>query len=158
MLNIPQQMEACLTCQLTLTLCSSAPNQTTSGLSLEGVTVILEYTRRSCPNSEDPLSNYYPVLVTHKDIHHDTIEHAYQYVKTSRGGDKAAGKTILYLSTSVETKQAGRIVTNFDRKDWDQVKTGIMLDLLRIKFKVGSRMADFLKATTAKSLAEAGQK
>ena len=94
----------------------------------------------------------------HKDIHHDTIEHAYQYVKASRYGDKATEEAILYSSTTVEAKQAGRTVTNFDRKDLDQVKTGIMLDLLRIKFKVGSIiMADFLKATTGKSIAKAGR-
>ena len=56
-----------------------------------------------------------------------------------------------------EAKQAGRTVKNFDCKDWDEVKSGIMLELLRIKFKASSRMADFLKATTGKSLAEAGR-
>ena len=106
----------------------------------------------------NPLSNYYPEPVTHKDNHHDTIEHVYQYVKASRYGDKAAEQAILCSSTPVEVKQAGRTVKNFDRKDWDQVKTRIMLDLLLIKFKVGSRMKDFLKVATGKSLAEAEQK
>ena len=105
----------------------------------------------------NPLSNYYPEPMIHKNIHHDTIEHAYQYVKASRYGDKAAEEAILCSSTPAEAKQAGRTVMNFDRKDWDEVKTGIMLELLRIKFKAGSRMADFLKATTGKSLAEAGR-
>ena len=105
----------------------------------------------------NPLSNYYPEPVIHKDIHHDTIEHAYQYVKASRYGDKAAKEAILCSSTPAEAKQAGRTVKNFDRKNWDEIKSRIMLELLRIKFKAGSRMADFLKATTRKSLAEAGR-
>ena len=105
----------------------------------------------------NPLSNYYLEPVTHKDIHHDTIEHAYQYVKASRYGDMAAEEAILCSSTPAEANQAGKTATNFDRKDWDQVKTGIMLDLLRIKLNAGSGMADFLKATTGKSLAKAGR-
>ena len=36
----------------------------------------------------NPLSNYYPEPMIHKDIHHDTIAHAYQYAKASRYGDK----------------------------------------------------------------------
>ena len=63
----------------------------------------------------------------------------------------------LCASSPAEAKQAGRTVSNFDRADWNVVKKGIMLDLLRIKFKDGSEVAKFLKATTGKSLAEAGK-
>ena len=64
---------------------------------------------------------------------------------------------ILCASSPAEAKQAGRAVSNFDRADWNAVIKGIMLDLLRIKFKDGSEVAKFLKATTGKSLAEAGK-
>ena len=104
----------------------------------------------------NPLSNYYPEPVTHKNIHHDTVEHAYQFAKASRFDDKAAEEAILCASTPAEAKQAGRAVMNFDRADWDRVKQGIMIDLLREKFKPGSKVANFLKDTTGKSLAEAG--
>ena len=45
---------------------------------------------------------------------------------------------------------------NFDRADWNQVKQGIMIDLLREMFKPGSKVANFFKDTTGKSLADAG--
>ena len=104
-----------------------------------------------------PLSNYYPKPVTYKDIRHDTVEHAYQFLKASRYGDKAAEEAILCASTPAEAKEAGRAVVNFDRADWNQVKRGVMLDLLREKFNPGSEMAKFLKNTHGKSLAEAGK-
>ena len=105
----------------------------------------------------NPLSNYYPEPVVHKDILHDTVEHAYQFAKASRYGDRKAEEAILCASSPAEAKQAGRTVSNFDRVDWNVVKKMIMLDLLRIKFKDGSEVAKFLKATTGKSLAEAGK-
>ena len=63
----------------------------------------------------NPLSNYYPEPMIHKNIHYDTIVHAYQYVKASRHGDKAAEEAILCSSTPAESKQAGLTVMNFDR-------------------------------------------
>ena len=75
----------------------------------------------------------------------------------SRYGDKAAEEAILCASTPAEAKEAGRAVVNFDRAEWDQVKKGVMLDLLREKFNPGSEMAKFLKNTHGKSLAEAGK-
>ena len=54
----------------------------------------------------NPLSNYYPETVTHKNIHHDTVEHAYQFAKASRFDDKAAEEAILCASTPAEAKQA----------------------------------------------------
>ena len=40
----------------------------------------------------NPLSNYYPEPVIHKDIVHETIEHAYQYAKASRYQDTVAAQ------------------------------------------------------------------
>ena len=104
----------------------------------------------------NPLSNYYPNQMVHKEISHDTLEHAYQYAKASRYQDNVAQEQILCASSPAEAKQIGYHVKNFDRADWDTVKTGIMLELLRIKFSTGSKMASFLQNTSGKSLAEAG--
>ena len=95
--------------------------------------------------------------MTYKDIRYDTAEHAYQFVKASRYGDTAGEEAILCASTPAEAKEAGRTVVNFDRAYWNQVKKGVMLDLLREKFNPESGMAKFLKNTTGKSLAEAGK-
>ena len=105
----------------------------------------------------NPLSNYYPEPVIHKDIAHETLEHAYQYAKASRYQDTVAEEQILCASTPAEAKQIGYHVRNFDRDDWDKVKTDVMLELLRIKFSTGSKMAKLLQDTSGKSLAEAGR-
>ena len=102
------------------------------------------------------LSNYYPEPLIHKEIIHETLEHAYQYAKASRYQDRVAEEQILCASTSAEAKQIGYHVRNFDRDDWDKVKTDGMLELQRIKFSTGSKMAKLLQDTSGKSLAEAG--
>ena len=105
----------------------------------------------------NPLSNYYPESVMHKEIVHETLEHAYQYAKASRYKDTVAEEQILCASTPAEAKQIGYHVRNFDRDDWDKVKSDVMLELLRIKFSTGSKMAKLLQDTSGKSLAEAGR-
>ena len=47
------------------------------------------------------------------------------------------------------------LVAMSKRKDWDNRKKKIMLDILRIKFKADSDEAKLLKDTDGKSLAEA---
>ena len=105
----------------------------------------------------NPFSNYYPEQVVHKGITHDTLEHAYQYAKASRYQDTVAEESILCAASPAEAKQTGLHVQNFDSADWDTVKSGIMLDLLRIKFAKGSEMAKVLLSTSGKSIAEAGK-
>ena len=104
----------------------------------------------------NPLSNYFPGPVEHKEIVHDTLEHAYQYAKASRYQDNVAEEQILCASSPAEAKQIGYHVRNFDRADWDNVKSDVMLELLRIKFSSGSKMARFLLNTSG-SLLEAGR-
>ena len=105
----------------------------------------------------NPLSNYYPEKVVHKGITHDTLEHAYQYAKASRYGDTKAEESILCAASPAKAKQTGLHVQNFDSTDWDTVKSGIMLELLRIKFAKKSEMAKVLLSTSGKSIAEAGK-
>ena len=105
----------------------------------------------------NPLSNYYLEKVVHKGITHDTLEHAYQYAKASRYGDTKAEESILCASSPAEAKQTGLHVQNFDITDWDTVKSGIMLELLRIKFAKKSEMAKVFLSTSGKSIAEAGK-
>ena len=103
------------------------------------------------------LSNYFPHQITHGDIAHDTVEHAYQYTKAMRYKDTAIADRILSARTPAVAKQLGSKVANFDRADWDGVKGDIMQSLLRIKFAEGNKLAELLKATSGKSLAEAGR-
>ena len=103
------------------------------------------------------LPNYFPKQLTYKDIIHDTAEHAYQFAKAQMYNDSAAEEKILCADNPGEAKRIGGNVKNFNRKDWDNRKKKIMLDILRIKFKADSDEAKLLKDTDGKSLAEAGK-
>ena len=103
------------------------------------------------------LSNYYEAPMVYNGIMHNTLEHAYQYAKCDRYDDKAAMNKLLCVKSAAEAKQIGSNIKNFQRADWDSVKTQVMEDLLRIKFSPGSDLGKRLKATTRKSLAEAGR-
>jgi ribA/ribD-fused uncharacterized protein len=78
------------------------------------------------------LSNFWPVEITYEGLTYPAVEHAYQAAKSldpavrmkflnpgRRGGAGAA-------------KRMGQRVVL--REDWEEVKLGIMLDLLRLKF------------------------
>ena len=64
---------------------------------------------------------------------------------------------MLCVKSAAEAKQIGSNIKNFQRADWDSVKTQVMEDLHRFKFSPGSDLGKRLKATTGKSLAEAGR-
>ena len=88
---------------------------------------------------------------------HDTLEHAYQYTKADRYNDIQSMNRLLCAKSAAEAKQIGFQIKNFQQADWDSVKTQVMEDLLRIKFSPQSELGERLKATTGRSLAEAGK-
>lgn len=103
------------------------------------------------------LSNYYSDQVTYKGTTHASVEHAYQFTKAEQYNNKHASRKILCALSPGDAKQLGSNFAGFDRKDWDNRKRAIMTDILRCKFAPNSEMAAKLKATTGKSLAEAGR-
>lgn len=103
------------------------------------------------------LSNYYSDSITYKNIQYDTLEHALQFQKADRYGDRSAADQILCASSPADAKYYGGKVQGFQSDDWDTVKGGILLELLRCKFSHGTEMAQQLQDTTGKSLAEAGR-
>ena len=76
------------------------------------------------------LSNFHPSPVAMGDKVWPTVEHAYQASKTL---DTGLRETIRMAATPGQAKRLGRILTL--RRDWEAVKDGIMLDLLREKFR-----------------------
>ena len=88
---------------------------------------------------------------------HDTLEHAYQYAKAIHFEDAATADKVLCTRSPAIAKQLGSKVVNFDRTNWDCVKGTILMSLLRIKFADGTEMANSLKSTIGRSLAEAGR-
>lgn len=75
------------------------------------------------------LSNYSLCTIFYAGHAHTSIEHAYQAQKTT---DPGLQKMIRECATPALAKRVARAVTL--RPDWEAIKDGIMLDLLREKF------------------------
>lgn len=76
------------------------------------------------------LSNFYMHPVEYEGILYPSSEHAYQAAKTL---DPTLRQVIANMKTPGETKKAGRRLQL--RDNWDSIKNGIMLDIVRIKFQ-----------------------
>lgn len=76
------------------------------------------------------LSNFYKCNIEYEGTTYPTAEHAFQAAKTS---DKNERKRILSSKNPVIAKRLGRKVTL--RSDWEQVKVGILTEILRRKFQ-----------------------
>lgn len=77
------------------------------------------------------LSNFSHSTIMYEGIEYPTIEHAFQAAKTF---DVKQRQQIANLKTPGEAKRAGRREVVL-RKDWEEVKDGIMYELLKEKFK-----------------------
>ena len=100
------------------------------------------------------LSNFYRCHVEHEGIVYPSVEHAYQAAKTLSTNERSR---IATMSDPGEAKRAGRRIKI--RSDWEQVKLGAMLDLLRIKFAIADQvhhttLLDALLATGDAELVE----
>lgn len=94
------------------------------------------------------LSNFYMHPVMYEGILYPSSEHAYQAAKTL---DPVLRKVIANMRTPGETKKAGRRLAL--RDNWDNIKNGIMLDIVRIKFQ-DKILANRLVATFPAELIE----
>lgn len=95
------------------------------------------------------LSNFWSAVVYRGQLEFPTVEHAYQSAKFT---DIAHIVAIQKASTPGVAKSLARKYPL--REDWDTIKTGIMEDLLRQKFKSGSVLAANLVATGEQELEE----
>lgn len=75
------------------------------------------------------LSNFYPSSVSYDDVVYKTLEHAYQAAKSL---DKNYRQQILVCKTPGDAKRIGKKVKL--RSGWNEIKYGIMCDLVRKKF------------------------
>lgn len=76
------------------------------------------------------LSNFWVAMVFYEDRAWPSSEHAYQAMKTL---DKDQQEAIRICQSPGAAKKLGRQVTI--RGDWDEVRIGIMTDIVREKFK-----------------------
>ncbi len=94
------------------------------------------------------LSNFYPVEVEYEGIQYPTTENAYQAAKF---GDEDL-KRLFATKTPREVYKETRGIK--PRDDWDEVKVGVMYDLLKLKFSHGSEFANKLLKTGDKEIIE----
>ena len=96
------------------------------------------------------LSNFYMAEIEYEGIKYPSSEHAYQAAKST---DLEVRKRIATCcKTPNESKKAGRIVRL--RANWDLLKRGIMLDIVRIKFKTHADLRQKLLETGDEELVE----
>jgi len=88
------------------------------------------------------LSNFHRCAITFDGVEYGSIEHAFQAAKTE---NKAEREDVRQAPTPGVAKRRGQKVTL--RADWDNIKIGVMKDLVRQKF---TRHAD-LKAELLKT-------
>lgn len=85
------------------------------------------------------LSNFYTSKVIYKDIEFNSVECAYQAAKVKNASD-----LVSFVNLSpFEAKQWGKKVEL--RDDWENIKVGIMMFLLRQKFQDPTILGKLLK-------------
>ena len=94
------------------------------------------------------LSNFYPAKLFFDGIAYLNSEAAYQAQKCAAAGDRAQ----FSQPSADEAKRLGRQVSL--RRDWDQVKLGLMARIVRAKFSQHPRLARKLLETGGRPLIE----
>ena len=95
------------------------------------------------------LCNFHREALVYKGILYPTAEHAYRQSKAVFESDR---HQIAKLKTPGEAKRAGRRIRML-RKDWEEVKVEIMLEIVQVKFK-SIALANMLLATEDEELVE----
>jgi len=95
------------------------------------------------------LSNFWPSPFVLDGIHFPTVEHGYQAYKASDGQEFVR---ILDARSPGEAKRLGKRVKL--RMNWEAIKDGVMLALVRAKFEQNPDLAAKLIATGDEELVE----
>jgi ribA/ribD-fused uncharacterized protein len=97
------------------------------------------------------LSNFQACKVTLDGVEYPSVEHAYSAAKSL---DPLVRKEILSCQTPGKAKQYWKKTSNKVREDWNDVRLGIMEDLVRQKFTNDASLAQKLLATENEELVE----
>lgn len=95
------------------------------------------------------LSNYYAAPINYDGILYPTTEHAFQAIKSLNFEER---KMIADCSTPGNAKKMGRTITL--RKDWEDIKYGIMWQICLLKFLTWTDLKDKLLETGEEELVE----
>lgn len=94
------------------------------------------------------LSNFFPAPVAYGGLTYQNNEAAFQAQKTLDKADRTAFTEL----APADAKRRGRHVRL--RRDWEEVKDGIMEEIVRAKFTQNSKLREYLLATGDSQLIE----
>ncbi len=94
------------------------------------------------------LSNFFVAPFVYDRVRYNTVEAAFQAAKCASPGDRMQFASL----DPGRAKHLGRRVAL--RSDWEQVKDGVMLELVRAKFSQNPDLKEALLATGDKELVE----
>jgi len=77
------------------------------------------------------LSNFSPSIIEYEGIQYPTVEHAFQASKTTSVENRIA---ISYAKGASAAKRKGHELVL--RPNWDDIKVGIMTDIVMLKFRI----------------------
>ena len=87
------------------------------------------------------LSNWAPVELYYNGVKHKPIEHSYMHSMAKTFKDEDTAADIMDSPDAQSAKMLSHKVKGFDAKKWNGLKYDLMFNLLRIKFKPGSKFA-----------------
>lgn len=97
------------------------------------------------------LSNFYPCAFKYLGKEWESSEHAYQAQKFL---DEDIQEIIRKAFTAGDAKRYGSNRTNPLRPNWEAIKDGVMLSILRCKFKQNPKLSNLLLSTNDNFLVE----
>ena len=104
-----------------------------------------------------PFSNWAPSPFNYEGIMYANLEQAYMYHKSVENNDVAAARAIRYTVNPRDIKTRGSSVKVIDQDKWDNMKAGLMVNLVRAKFTQNDNLKKMLMDTKDKQLGETGR-
>ena len=92
---------------------------------------------------QSPFSNFHYVEFEYKGYKVKSSEQAFMLEKALMF-DKSMVKPILDATNPVNIKKLGRKVKNYDETKWNEVRYGVMVDILHAKFSVEPLKSELL--------------
>lgn len=103
-----------------------------------------------------PFSNWYSCKIPYMGYSFANSEQAYQYSKAIYCDDNGAATHIRYTTDPKAAKELGLKVTGLANTDWENEKSDIMYEILKIKFKNNDELKQELLNTQDRQLVECG--
>ncbi|XP_055997841.1 riboflavin biosynthesis protein VVA0006-like [Ostrea edulis] len=104
----------------------------------------------SFAGSENPLSNFFPCSLHVFGVHHQSSEHAFQYVKAIRNGDIQKAQAIQDVNSALEAKKLGKEIHSSD--EFLSKREEVMEEILKAKYNQVEEYHAVLKKSTPSTI------